>query len=311
MNIWLVGCGKMAIEYFKVLSHFGVNFLVIGRGKNSASEFEKKTGCPVWIGGIEKAVGELSLPDAAIVCVNVVSLVDVTVALASVGVKRILVEKPLFLSKRDAPSLVNLRNEKSSEIYIAYNRRFYKTVKKLKDCLDEDGGATSLHFEFTERSHLINSLNVDDIVKQRWVLSNSSHVIDLAFYLVGQASEISVFRSNSLDWHASAAQFAGAGITQKGIIFSYHANWGCAGNWSIDVRSDRRRFLLKPLEVLSCEYVGSSDMEIICKETEPEFKPGLKEMLSCFLDGNVDALCSLDEQVGAIDRYMEIAGYAS
>ena len=63
-NLWLIGASPMAQDYARVLKALDSPFKVIGRGENSAREFESEMGIPAQIGGIEKALqNELSKLD--------------------------------------------------------------------------------------------------------------------------------------------------------------------------------------------------------------------------------------------------------
>ena len=73
-----------------------------------------------------------------------------------------------------------------------------------------------------------------DKIKKAWFLQNSTHVIDLAF-LWPAGPKIYALKAGKLKWHPSGAIYAGAGITDKRALFSYHANWNSAGRWSVEV----------------------------------------------------------------------------
>ena len=49
-------------------------------------------------------------------------------------------------------------SEPDTDVWLAYNRRFYEASKKAREIILADGGATSLHFEFTEWSHKIREI---------------------------------------------------------------------------------------------------------------------------------------------------------
>ena len=44
MTVWLIGSGKMAQDYAKVLEALDTTFKVIGRGADSSSIFSKQMG---------------------------------------------------------------------------------------------------------------------------------------------------------------------------------------------------------------------------------------------------------------------------
>ena len=82
----------------------------------------------------------------------------------------------------------------------------------LKELIIRDGGIQSAYFEFTERSYEIEELETSSSIKKRWLLANSTHVIDLAFYLIGlpQDGQWSAWSNGKLD---SLQPFHGAGQT--------------------------------------------------------------------------------------------------
>ena len=43
---------------------------------------------------------------------------------------------------------------------------------------------------------------------------------------------------NGLDWHSSSSQFCGSGITDKGALFSYSADWESPGRWGIEIKTE-------------------------------------------------------------------------
>ena len=102
----------------------------------------------------------------------------------------------------------------------------------LKELIIRDGGIQSAYFEFTERSYEIEELETSSSIKKRWLLANSTHVIDLAFYLIGlpQDGQWSAWSNGKLDWHPSAARFHGAGQTIYNIPFAYYADWESPGS---------------------------------------------------------------------------------
>ena len=60
-----------------------------------------------------------------------------------------------------------------------------------------------------------------------------------------------------MEWHKSASIFSGSGISKKGIIFSYLADWGSAGRWNLELTTKNRRLYFSPLEKLFCTNRGS------------------------------------------------------
>src|SRR5580704_10866474 len=101
-DLWLVGAGPMAQDYYKVIRALGRDVTVIGRSENSAKSFREATGTDASTGGLKTFLDRRPAPaSAAIVAVNREFLSEVTCQLLDAGVKKILVEKPAGLSKRE------------------------------------------------------------------------------------------------------------------------------------------------------------------------------------------------------------------
>ena len=152
--LWLVGAGSLALEYHKVLKDLNEEYLVIGRGKNSAQNFLLKTGIQVTTGGLSNFLNSNpTVPQKVIVAVNVEELKSACINLINYGVKEILLEKPGGVDTKEVRDLYNFAKKKKVNIMLAYNRRYYNSVIKVKDLIKIDGGLQSFNFEFTEWTH--------------------------------------------------------------------------------------------------------------------------------------------------------------
>lgn len=306
--ILLIGAGYMAIEYAKVLKSLNKTFIVVGRGKNSAEEFEKALGVKVITGGIDQYLDDHpKISSTAIVAASEDQLGISTLQLLKKGVKLILVEKPAGLDFEDIEKVKTIADKNNAKVYVGYNRRFYASVEKAREIISNDGGTLSLFFDFTEAVHKIVPLVRASGVKENWFLQNSTHVIDLAFFLTDTPQDISCFTSGSLPWHHKGAIFSGAGITQKGTLFSYHADWKSAGRWSIEVMTKNHKLIFKPLEKLQVQNLGTFEVsEIKLQDNyDTQFKPGIYNQVQAFL-GNKENLCTIDEQVHNLKFYRQI-----
>jgi hypothetical protein len=284
-NALIVGAGPMAIEYSKVLDHIKVPYSVKGRGKASADIYEKATGKEVALSWDE--VGPLSAFTHCIVAVSEESLLNATLELVNLGAKKILVEKPGGPSIEEIEKHEDRLTNGPSEIYVAYNRRYYKIVEKLMEYVAEDGGITSLHFDFSERSRIVESLVKAPGVKENWLFHNSTHVIDLANYICNGLSIMSAQNSGSLEWHPAGARFAGLGQTRLGNSITYNSDWEAPGGWEVLVRTRSRRLSLKPLETLTITNLEGEVLSLEEHEfTKDGLKPGIEGVVEDFLSPN-------------------------
>lgn len=312
MKILLVGAGGMSVDYSRVFSNLGVNFSVVCRSDQSANRFMDATGSMCTSGGLDTFIEKNPCPSHAVISVGITELYNVTKKVLEWGVKNVLIEKPASLFRREVDELAELTQKSRARAYVAFNRRCYASVRKLSELAQEDGGLTSLHFDFTEWSDQIAALPLNTETKRYWVLSNSSHVIDLAFYLAGQPKKINCFHNGTLDWHPSAARFSGAGISKKGISFSYRADWDASGRWSLIAYSKNFKFELCPLEELNITQRNSVDGNSIQLENkiDLDFKPGLYVQVKSFLGfADASSLCKLSEHKLMFPIFNQIAGY--
>lgn len=312
VNCLLIGAGNMAKEYCRVLKKLNIDTLVISRGEEKARMLGNYFGIKAISGGINRAkeLIDLSSYDMAIVATNVQSLKHVVLQLIDEGISKILIEKPgCFYGEID--DLVKTANERKSRLYVAYNRRFYSSVHKLRECIKKDGGLKSFSFDFTEWGHKIAELNKSQKELEEWLLLNSSHVIDLAFYLGGYPAEMTTYTGGESKWHAGTSIFVGAGISEKGIPFSYHSNWESAGRWGVECFTDKGKYYLRPLETLKFQNKGelSAHDVIIDDIKDREFKAGMYEMVYAFVNNESDErLVSIIDQKKHIEVFKQIDG---
>lgn len=282
---WLVGAGVMALDYAKVLQGLKIPFEVIGRGEASARAFKEKTGVSVHQGGLTEFLKQgRSSVQSAIVAVSVDQLASTSRQLMEAGVRRLLVEKPAGLTFSEVRELEAEARKRGAEIYVAYNRRFYSSVRDARTMIEQDGGVTSFQFEFTEWSHVIEKLP-DEALKKNWFFANSTHVVDMAFFLGGAPQNLEAQVRGGTSWHPAGSVFAGCGSTRDGALFSYSANWEAPGRWGVEVLTRKRRFIFRPLEKLQIQMLGSVAIQehALDDHLDKEYKPGLFLQTETFL----------------------------
>ena len=308
-KLWLIGAGTMSVDYIKVLNALNVPFEVIGRGARSAQECTRETGIPVLCGGIDAHVCDCAeFPESAIVAVGVEELAHVTKSLLRSGIKKVLVEKPGGVDRDEIHSVWDETGKCRADVYVAYNRRFYSSVRKAREIIRDDGGVTSFNFEFTEWSHQIVDLEKAPGIKENWLLANSSHVIDLAFFLGGRPKAMTSYKTGGLEWHPSGSIYAGAGISERGALFSYQANWEAPGRWGVEILTRSHRLIFRPLEKLHIQNIGSVAIQEVPLDDafDSRFKPGLYLQVRAFLNGNDSDLISIADHFLNVEQYQMI-----
>ena len=309
-NILLIGAGQMAYDYAKVLESFQLSYSIICRSINSADKLSKKINKNVYSGGVENFLERSDIIyKMAIIAVGVGDLSKVARILIKNAIKDILIEKPGGIDTKDIASLAMTAKKSSTNIYVAYNRRFYSSTIKAREIINKDGGLKSFKFDFSEWSSVVTSVHKNEDILRNWFLINSSHVIDLAFFVGGVPIEITSYNYSYLSWHPSGSVFTGSGITNMDIPFSYHANWNSPGRWSIEFFTKRHRVILCPLEELKIQNHKS----LIIKKVEIDsskdtnYKPGLYLQVLSFINDKND-LVKIEDHANSLWYYLKING---
>jgi predicted dehydrogenase len=302
-KIYIIGAGPMAAEYVKALKKLDVDIHVIGRNETSCVAFGKEHAVSVSVTPIEK------LDLSAAIVINAVSfenLAGVNIALLNSGAKVILSEKPAGLNSTEVRELVSLKKKDNCQLFVAYNRRHFASVLKLKEILKKEN-ILSAHFEFTEWAHVIEKLNKPKISLENWFYGNSTHIIDLFIHLAGMPTKISAYKTGKLSWHPNGSIFSGAGITNKNIPFNYEANWESAGRWGLDICTDKGKYSLRPLEKLFFIPKGTvQQQEIEITEPDAGVKPGLLSQVTSLLSNEYSQLLSIEEHLINCEKVYDI-----
>jgi predicted dehydrogenase len=303
-TVTIIGGGDITQEYAKCLEFLDIsNVTIITNSRKDPKTFSNKFNYTVLSGGYEKHVPILKKQDLIIIATPTELLCPACNLCLDYGQNNILLEKPGSLYTND----LKLLNEKSkgSRIRIGLNRLCYPNVHLLKElCKNE---ILSCKFDFTEWTHKIpmNKYTKDEY--RLWGISNSIHLISLAFELIGLPKKIDCFHQGSLDWHPSGSIFTGSGISCNSIPFSYHANWESAGRWMVEIMTKDKSYRLLPIEGLFMCEKGSVDWNPVSfNSTSSKTKPGILEQVIIMLNPNLEKNCPLTTLEQSID-YIKIA----
>ena len=194
----------------------------------------------------------------------------------------------MFISNLEEIS--RIASEYNANVYIAYNRRFYASTDKALQIIEEDGGVRDAFFEITEWGSIIGDAVKDRTtdIKEEILSSNSSHVIDLFMFFCGEPIDYKCYVKSDplLSWHKSGCIYAGAGITNKDILFSYHADWNAPGRWGLELLTLKHRIIFRPMEQLKIQNINSVEINDVDldDDIDKKFKPGLYRQVESFLN---------------------------
>jgi len=310
-NVLLFGTDAMAEEYLKVLKALSCSVNVVGRNSEKAAALARRYGYEGFGGGVSALDGrDLKGVRLVIVACAVEALEEVAGACLTKGVYKVLVEKPGALTLKGLNSLRALVG--STRLRIAYNRRYYNSVRMLRDAISHDGGALGCVFDFTDREKDILGSHKAPEVVARWGWVNSTHVIDTAFYLIGLPDEIDCRRKGGWVVHPSGNVFVGSGESVSGVPFSYFSTWAGGGRWNIEISTSRGRYRLSPMEELAFCVKNQFSWQAILPpdDDDARFKPGVFKIVKSFLEnGDVDDLPDIKESVELGKVVERIFGY--
>lgn len=311
-NILIVGTGDIASEYCKIIKKMDFEPDVVGRNKEKASLFGKNHEVNAYGGGLEEYLSTTGKKyDYAIVATDIMSLSKNTCALIKDGVKQIFTEKPGGMNKKEIADICRLADEYQASVYVGYNRRFYSSTENAMKIIKEDGGVKSFNFEFTEWAHTIEPLTTPMPIKEVWFLANSTHVVDLAFFLGGEPKDLCSYVSGELSWHHSGCVYAGAGVSDKNALFSYQANWAAPGRWAVEILTSKHRLYFKPMEKLAIQNIGSVAVDFveIDDQLDHDFKPGFYKEVESFINNiNDGKKKTIHDQLRYMDYFEKIEG---
>ncbi len=308
MNVLLIGTGRMARQYVPVLKALNTTVVAVGRSAEGSQAFAIETGIETIPGGVTKFAKTNAVPKHAIITVDADKLASVTIEALQAGCSHVLVEKPGGLTLAELTQVRTVARRRKATVHIGYNRRFYATVQKARACIEVDGGAVSCTFQFNERltqRETLPSLGIPEKVQKKWFIANSTHVIDLAFFLCGEPKKILGYSAAGPLWAPQPTFFSGAGMTTRGASFIYHSNWELAGPWSIEIGTKNRKLILAPLEELKEEVAGETRPIEVDTTLDKDFKAGLYLQTKAFF-GDTRGLPTLDDQIAAFPWYQKI-----
>ena len=301
----LIGTGNVALEYAKVLDEMCIRFATIGNTIEGCARFarmlvfNKIKHCEMLQEGkvSDSALFSPEHKEQAIVAIPINAQYDTVKKLIGLGVKRILVEKPGVMYSIQARGLAYLAKQYGVEIRVAYNRRFYQSARVAREAIQQDG-LRELWFCFGEDMEWVAASSHPKNIREKWMLANSSHVIDLAKWLSG---------GWSISTHDTPGIFSGHGFSPSGAQVSYMTNYRTDKRWSIQfITGTGERYKLAPLETLS-RFVNERWVTI-AETTQPDIKAGFSDMVSSFLRGGA-GIPTIQEQLELIQEIDRIGGF--
>jgi len=313
-SVTVVGYGFMGKHYMQALQALGVGQIhVCSRSNEPLEQLNGMPGVTTTAGGYQALNRPAHSGELGIVATPTADLVSAAEHLADLGFRKILIEKPVSLWSTEIERLADLLDLRGVEASCAYNRLTYPSFYETRVRTDTEGGITSCVYTFTEmiRPDWPELYSAEELT--HWGVANSLHPIGMAHGLIGLPADWSGRRSGALSWHPSGSVFVGSGISDRDITFSYQADWGSKGRWSVEVNTREASYRLCPLEKLYRKTSALEEWEEIpVAAFEPDLKAGVAEQVAAMLSAEVHQLVPLIsiKQTASLTAYAEqIFGY--
>lgn len=208
----------------------------------------------------------------------------------------IFAEKPVGLTTGEIQKLIDLQNEFQTKIQIGHNRRFYDFIPALRNKI-ESGTLRSVSVEIPETTGHLSKESKEFL----WI-HNSSHVVDLLYYLVGPMTLNYTAKTNALD--ETPDTFNAFLTTKNNVPVQISAVWNAPTNFNLRFSIDNRIYELRPIEFLNV-YEGFDILEpndeVPVRRYNPRkiysryaasrsntFKPGFYNQAKFFLNGDIE-----------------------
>lgn len=310
----VIGFGNMGRQYVNALRALGLRRIrVCSRSADSLEAVRGLEGFEVAAGGVERLEWRPQSDEVGIIATPTALLVPAAERLASLGFRKLLIEKPVSLWAGEIEQLADRLERDGVEAVCAYNRVAYPSLLNIKAAAAREGGITSCAYTLTEmiKPDWPQRFPAEELA--RWGIANSLHVMSMAHGLIGWPLRWSAHRSGALPWHPAGAVFVGSGVSERDIPFAYHADWGSTGRWSVEVHTPVSSYRLCPLEKVFQRVSPTAEwVEVPVTAFAPQLKVGIVEQVAAMLREGIRGMLPLVSlrEAASLTRYGEaVFGY--
>lgn len=238
LKINLIGCGAIAAHHAEVILANGmiINSVVGSKNSKNVKRFAKRFKIKKYYLNSYEMFKDLQDVDGFVVAVPHEITLFYVKKIIKLGLPA-LIEKPLALNHNLLKPYLKTKN-----IKVAYNRRFYGSVKDAQKFVSKKKNMM-VHINLPE---IINDKNKSKKKIYKRVLSNSVHAIDLIYYLFFKPKIIyqkSVYNKRNNK---------GCVVIFRDLnnnLINLFCSWNSKTNWSFLINDKISTFELKPLEI--------------------------------------------------------------
>ncbi len=279
----LVGYGGIAGRHLEVFRALGAQVVAAcNRSREGRERARDEGGIPrTYADPLEMVASER--PAGLVVCVNVLSLFEVTKALIPLGVP-VLVEKPPGVSPAETRELAALAEACGTPVMVGLNRRFYSVYHRALERLGGREAVTGVWVEWSEDPMRMLQLGHPPALLPLLNFANSLHGIDLLPFFGGRVEVTRVWGRN-LDPAGAALrwQMSLDGLGEGGAVVHFASSWDVPGRWRLVVDGPGVRMISAPLETATLLARGASPETVEPSPEDVQFKPGFFGQAAHFL----------------------------
>lgn len=279
----LVGYGGIAARHLEVMRALGAQVVAsCNRSRMGRERAESEGGIPrTYADACEMVAAER--PDGVLVCVNVLSLFEVTRALIPLRVP-LLVEKPPGVSPGETRELAALAAVCGTPVMVGLNRRFYSVFHRALARLGGRDAVTAVWVEWSEDPERMLQVGHPAALLPLLNFANSLHGIDLLPFFAGSV-EISRVWGRNLDSTGAAFrwQMSLDGRGGSGAVLHFSSSWDVPGRWRLVVDAADARMVSAPLETATILARGLGAETFEPSEQDSRYKPGFHGQAEHFL----------------------------
>jgi predicted dehydrogenase len=298
IEIGLVGAGPIAIEYTKILKKFNkqVNLsCVITRSKKNYLNIKKIFPKIKKVDRIEELYRKYK-PKIVIVATNELVILNIYKKILKFNWV-VLFEKPLGLNYFEAKKIISkIPNRIIKKTFIAYNRRNYESVLKLKKIVQNKKKPISLIVNDQQSPEGLKLLGYHKKIIKNLHYVNSIHLIDLILYICrGKIISLKrIFKNKNFVFCKI--------IFSSGDYVFYFSKWDISGRMSISMNLEKKNILVKPIEKIN----GKDYVKISNKKFKPGFYNQVNNLIYYFKKKKIRNLTTIDEGMKSVELVKRI-----
>lgn len=271
INVAIIGSGKMALSYSKVLKA-NRNFNLIGAYSRNVDNL--KSFCfenSIFPFKNIKNLTKYPTLDLIIVAVTAPNLLKIINKIFNVKCK-VLIEKPLGISLKEANKIYKKILFKKN-FFFALNRRFYGSVLLAKKKINKKKYIIYIedHINFNN----FQKLGFNNKNKKNFIYSHSIHLIDfLNIFSKGKPIKFykkKIILNNKINIYCFIEY-------QSGNIGIYNAYYDSSLRWKVIVKDRQNNFLFMPLENLVLSN-NKNFTKMYAFKLDHEYKPGIWNLI--------------------------------